>query len=111
MFEQELDLLLEKDWSDEQRVLIKRLMDNVAYYKKLLPKSLKQDVFEALQMCNTLKNELEYYKKLYKCNLNSQQGENECENIGENECENIGENESKNIGENESENICKCGEN
>lgn len=102
MFEQELDLLLQKNWSDEQRVLIKRLMDNVAYYKKLLPKSLKQDVFEALQMCNTLKNELEYYKALCKCNLNSQKCENESENIGENETENIGEN----VGEN----ICKCGE-
>jgi hypothetical protein len=62
MFEQELENLLQKNWSDEERALIVRLMDNVMYYKKLIPKSLKHDIFEALKMCNILKMELEMYK-------------------------------------------------
>jgi hypothetical protein len=65
-------------------------MDNVAYYKKLLPKTLKQDIFDALQMCNTLKNELEYYRT--KCNLKCECGENVEENVKENVEENVGEN-------------------
>ena len=70
MFEEQLETLLQKEWSEEELVLIKRLMDNVAYYKKLLPKTLKQDIFDALQMCNILKNELEYYRTKCKCDLN-----------------------------------------
>lgn len=66
MFEQELDNLLQKNWSDEDRRLISLLMDNVIYYKKLIPKSLKQDIMNALQMCNVLKTELEIYRA--KCN-------------------------------------------
>lgn len=68
MFEQELDNLLQKPWSDEEKILISRLMDNVAYYKKLIPKSLKQDILNALQMCNVLKTELETYRETCKCN-------------------------------------------
>ena len=67
MFEQELDCLLQKKWSDEEKILITRLMDNVAYYKKLIPKSLKQDIVNALQMCNVLKTELETYREKCKC--------------------------------------------
>jgi len=66
MFEQELDNLLQKNWSDEERRLISLLMENVIYYKKLIPKSLKQDIMNALQMCNVLKTELEIYRA--KCN-------------------------------------------
>ena len=87
MFEEQLETLLQKEWSEEERILIKGLMDNVAYYKKLLPKTLKQDIFDALEMCNTLKNELEYYRTKCKCDLNYKFG-------GKCKC-----------GE-----ICKCGE-
>lgn len=66
MFEQELDNLLQKNWSDEEKRLITLLMENVIYYKKLIPKSLKQDIMNALQMCNVLKTELEIYRA--KCN-------------------------------------------
>jgi hypothetical protein len=66
MFEQELDNLLQKNWSDEERRLISLLMENIIYYKKLIPKSLKQDIMNALQMCNVLKTELEIYRA--KCN-------------------------------------------
>ena len=62
MFEEELENLLKKNWSDDERALIVRLMDNVMYYRKLIPKSLKHDIFEALKMCNVLKVELEMYR-------------------------------------------------
>jgi hypothetical protein len=67
MFEAELDNLIQKKWSDEERAMITRLMENVTYYKKLIPKSLKQDIMNALQMCNVLKDELEYYREICKC--------------------------------------------
>jgi hypothetical protein len=67
MFEAELDNLIQKKWSEEERAMITRLMENVTYYKKLIPKSLKQDIMNALQMCNVLKDELEYYREICKC--------------------------------------------
>lgn len=67
MFEKELESLLEKKWDTDQKELIKRLFDNLMYYKKIIPKSLKQDIFSALEMCNILKKELEIYKELCKC--------------------------------------------
>lgn len=67
MFEKELDDLLEKKWDSDQLELIKRLRGNLIYYKRLLPKSLKQDVCAALELCNILKKELELYKELCKC--------------------------------------------
>lgn len=67
MFEQELDNLLQKNWSDEERRFISLLMENVIYYKKLIPKNLKQDIMNALQMCNVLKTELEIYRAKCKC--------------------------------------------
>lgn len=87
MFEAELENLLKKSWSDEERAMITRLMENVTYYKKLIPKSLKQDIVNALQMCNVLKDELEYYREICKCN--NTEDKNCCE---ENCCE---ENENK----------------
>lgn len=69
MFEEELQNLLKKRWSDEERRLITSLTDNAIYYKKLIPKSFKQDILDALQMCNVLKNELEIYKEKCKCNI------------------------------------------
>jgi len=69
MFEEELKLLLEKKWEEEQRELINKLMSNLTYYNKLLPKSLRKDITDALQMCNVLKMELEKYRELCKCQL------------------------------------------
>ena len=67
MFEQQLDILLQQEWSEDEHKLISRLMDNVTYYKKLIPKSLKQDIMNALQMCNVLKTELDLYRKKCIC--------------------------------------------
>jgi hypothetical protein len=72
MFEEQLKILLEKKWTEEELQLINRLTSNLGYYKKLIPKSLKQDITEALQMCNVLKVELEKFKETCKCNLGSE---------------------------------------
>ncbi len=69
MFEEELQLLLEKKWEEEERVMLNKLIDNLMYYKKLLPKSLKKDITDALQMCNLLKLELDKYRELCKCKI------------------------------------------
>lgn len=67
MFEEELNLLLEKEWSKEEREMMTKLLKNLTYYKKLIPKSLKQDIAIALQMCNTLKTELETFRTQCTC--------------------------------------------
>lgn len=61
--DEESNRLLEKEWSEEERLLITRVLKNVLYYKKLIPKSLKADIISALQLCNELKEELENLKK------------------------------------------------
>jgi hypothetical protein len=59
MIEEEFSKLLDKSWSDEDRLLISNIMNGVVYYKRLIPKSLKNDVICALQLCNNLKYQLE----------------------------------------------------
>lgn len=67
MFEKELELLLEKNWTEEEITMINRLLETLQYYKKLIPKSLKQEIVAALQMCNTLKTELDTFREKCKC--------------------------------------------
>lgn len=62
MFEEEFEKLLEKEWNEEEKDVIKRIMDGLLFYKKLLPKTLKNDVMLALQLCIRLKDELEQLK-------------------------------------------------
>jgi hypothetical protein len=62
MIEEEFKLLLDKSWTDEEREMIKRIMDSLLYYKKLLPKSLKNDIIAALQLCNNLKHKIEIFE-------------------------------------------------
>lgn len=61
--DEESNKLLEKEWSEEERTLITRVLKNVLYYKKIIPKSLKNDIISALKLCNQLKKELELLKK------------------------------------------------
>jgi len=63
MFEEELDKLLRKDWSDEEKTLWQRIIDGLLFYKRILPKTLKTDILLALQLCNNLKDELEEHRK------------------------------------------------
>lgn len=59
MIEEEFKKLLEKEWSEEERQMIQRIMEGMLYYRKLLPKALKADVISALQLCNKLKHQLD----------------------------------------------------
>ncbi len=59
MIEEEFNKLLEKEWTEEERQMIQRIMEGLLYYRKLLPKALKADVISALQLCNNLKHQLE----------------------------------------------------
>lgn len=59
MIEEEFQKLLCKDWNDEEKAMIQRIMDGLLYYKKLIPKGLKTDIIAALQLCNSLKGKLE----------------------------------------------------
>lgn len=63
MIKEEFQKLLLKEWNEEEKQMIIRIMDGILYYKKLLPKSLKEDVICALNLCNTLKTKLEDYEK------------------------------------------------
>ena len=89
MFEDEVKLLLENEWTDEEKTLIENLISTVMYFKRMLPKTFKQDILCALQMCNSLKIELDVYRNKSEC---------KCENKCECKCENICENKSE----------CKC---
>lgn len=67
MFDEEVKSLLEKEWTEEEKLLIQNLISTVVYYKRMLPKTFKQDILSALQMCNSLKIELDLYRKKCKC--------------------------------------------
>lgn len=68
MIKEEFEKLLLLEWNDEEREMINRIMEGILYYKKLLPKTLKNDVISALQLCNTLKVKLENLEKLIEIN-------------------------------------------
>lgn len=59
MLEEEIDLLLAKDWGHEEKAVIAKMLKAVLYYKRMIPKSLKEDILATLKLCNRLKAELE----------------------------------------------------
>lgn len=61
--EDKCKMLLDKEWTEEEKALIQRIFDNVLYYQKLLPKSMKEDVIAALDLCCMLKAQLEAYAR------------------------------------------------
>ena len=63
MIEEHFNKLLEKDWENEEKEMIQRIMEGLLYYKKILPKTLKTDVVCAIGLCNRLKDEVEELKK------------------------------------------------
>lgn len=63
MIEQEFQKLLDREWLDEERELIEKIIESVIYYKKFLPRQMKDDVIRALQLCNQLKEKLEILSK------------------------------------------------
>ena len=90
MFEDELDKLLEHHWEDEEVEQIKKVMENLLYYKKLMTKSMKTELTITLNMCNKLKTDLDNLKehvKMCTCNNNDNITQNTCnnDNITQNE--------------------------
>lgn len=47
--------LLNHNWEEEERLLIQKVIDNLIYYKKFIPNSLKGDVQSILNMANKIK--------------------------------------------------------
>jgi hypothetical protein len=58
---EQINCLLNQDWSIEEKKMIQRLVDTLLYYKYLIPKNLKQDVISVLDMANVIKQD---YAKL-----------------------------------------------
>ena len=63
----EANILLESSWEDKDKVLIKRMVDSLISYKRLIPNTLKDDVKTILVMANRIKADydilLEKYNK------------------------------------------------
>lgn len=55
--------LLEKDWTDEDKVLIQRLLDNLNSYKSFITKSLKQDITSVLKLASNIKDDYDTLKR------------------------------------------------
>ena len=86
MFEDEVKLLLENEWTDEEKTLIENLISTVMYFKRMLPKTFKQDILCALQMCNSLKIELDLYRKKCTCTFPTSLKNDECKDECKDEC-------------------------
>ena len=66
--ENELKLLREKEWTEDEKKMVDSFIENLKYYRKLIPTGLKKDICEAIQMCNGLKIELDRYREYFKNN-------------------------------------------
>lgn len=60
---EQTNALLNHDWTSDERILIKRLVDSLLYYKYLIPKNLKSDVVAILDLANKIKHEYNILKK------------------------------------------------
>lgn len=60
---EQTNALLNHDWTHEEKILIKRLVDSLLYYKYLIPKNLKSDVIAILDIANKIKHEYTILKK------------------------------------------------
>jgi hypothetical protein len=67
MFDKELNILVNKNWNENERRIITTFSDNLKYYKKFIPNSLKGDILSAINMCITLKDQFEDYKNNCSC--------------------------------------------
>jgi hypothetical protein len=58
----QIDLLLTKGWTPEEKDLIKKVYDNLIFYKTMIPKNLKKDITLLLQMANDIKSDYDLIK-------------------------------------------------
>lgn len=63
---EETQKLISSSWEDNEKSLIKRMIDSLISYKNFIPKSLKQDVIAMLQMANRIKAEYDMLLEKYK---------------------------------------------
>lgn len=76
---EEGEKLLSNDWNEEDKILVKRMIDSLITYKYLIPKGLKQDIKDIIQLAHRIKNEYDDLFKKYQT-LSVIEGE-ECEII------------------------------
>lgn len=62
---EEGDKLLSNDWNEEDKMLVKRMIDSLVTYKYLIPKGLKQDIKAIIQLAHRIKNEYDELSKKY----------------------------------------------
>ena len=55
---EEFKKLLEKEWDEDDKKIIEKIMEGLLYYKKILPSSFKTDVSDAIKLCNRLKDQI-----------------------------------------------------
>lgn len=60
-------LLLDKSWSEEEKILIKKMIDNLSFYKSLIPKALKSDIIAIFELANKIKDEYDILKATDAC--------------------------------------------
>ena len=103
--------LLEKDWANEEKILIQRLLDNLNSYKSFITKSLKQDITSVLKLASNIKDDYDTLKQkvnlIQSIILNTIPQENTQENTQKNTQENTQEHTQKNTQEHIQENILK----
>jgi len=63
---EEAQRLLSTDWKDEDKVLIKKMIDSLVSYKSLIPRGLRQDITSILQMATRIKSEYDELLLKYK---------------------------------------------
>lgn len=84
---EEANKLLESNWEEHEKQLVKKLIDSLISYKALIPKSLKNDVKAMLQMANRIKSEyddlLDKFKKEIKSEEHTEQLETDLQKFKE----------------------------
>ena len=56
------DIILSKEWNNEEKELIESLIDTIYAYRYLIPDILKSKIEKALLLCINLKTELDNLK-------------------------------------------------
>jgi len=51
--------LLEQKWKEEEKILIKRILDTVHVSRHFIPKNLKKDIAELIKLATNIKKDYE----------------------------------------------------
>lgn len=61
----EANILLESDWDQKDKDLIKRMVDTLVSYRRLIPNGLKEDIKIILEIANKIKADYEILLEKY----------------------------------------------